>query len=135
MISRLSDGRDVAEESNTELSFPIPNDALFTQGTEGWRLRSELRDSALLRTWETDVSLLGGAPLSPLISVPLTQAIDLAQLLRRQRSKSLLDDAIYLVCITGDCTGEMIPLDFGDEPVSYGLFSEAQLPRGERGLS
>ncbi len=107
-----------------ELSFPLPNDALFNIKDQEWRLLPELSSSSLLSSWADDVSLLEGAPLHPLISVPLTQELDLDELLLRQDSESLKDDAIFLLCLSGSCMGDLIPLDFGRETLNYGLFAE-----------
>ena len=124
VIAELHFNEPSALQGLSELSFPLPNDELFSKRDAQWVLRPSLNESVQLRNWANDVSLLGGAPLTPLISVPLTDTPELESLLARQRSRSLLDDAIYLICVSQNCLGEVIPLDFGDTPVSYGLFSE-----------
>lgn len=124
VIFEISPLDDSEQSELSELSFPLPNDAIFSTKAPSWRLKSSLSQSSQLNRWAKDVALLGGAPLTPLISIPLTQAIDLDTLISRQRNKSLLDDAIYLVCLSEHCKGDLIPLDFGTSPINYGLFSE-----------
>jgi hypothetical protein len=106
-----------------ELSFPLPNDSIFSS-METWRLKKSLGEMGLLSDWQEQLSLLGGAPLYPILSAPLSQEIDLDDLLLRQNNDSMLDDAIYLVCLSSACEGEFIPLDFGLVSKDYGLFNE-----------
>ena len=106
-----------------ELSFPLPNDAVFSS-TKTWALKDTLNHSSVLSSWREQVSLLGGAPLYPIISAPLSHSVDIGDLLLRQNNDSFLDDAIYLLCLSEQCEGELVPLDFGLLPDSFGLFNE-----------
>ncbi len=106
-----------------ELSFPLPNDSIFSS-KETWALTKPLGEVRLLSDWQEQLSLLGGAPLYPILSAPLSQKIELDDLLLRQTNDSMLDDAIYLMCLSAACKGELIPLDFGLVSQDYGLFNE-----------
>ena len=106
-----------------EFSFPLPNDAMF-KSSDNWVLIDKLANFKELEAWREDVSLLGGASLLPLISAPLNQEIKLDELILRHSNSSLADDALYLLCLSPLCEGELVPLDMGRAAENYGVFLE-----------
>ena len=106
-----------------EISFPLPNDAIFSSKST-WSLQNRFYQSPILSSWSKQVSLLGGAPLYPVLSAPLSQPIDREDLLIRHSNDSMLDDAIYLLCLSENCQGDLVPLDFGLQSENFGIFNE-----------
>ena len=105
------------------LSFPLPNDAIFTSN-KTWQLIDPLDKIQELEGWRHNVSLLDGAPLLPMISAPLNQEIEIDELMVRHNNESLLDDAIFLICLSLHCEGELVAIDIGRPSEEFGLFSE-----------
>ena len=123
-----------AEGELGALPFPFPNDAIFqddlgiSASQTGVRGTFTLREGLLfgdeLSSHAGSLAVLGGFPLNPLISLPLSAPIDIDELLTRHQTETSLDDAIYLVCLSPSCVGEVSPLEFAVKPLNLGIFAE-----------
>ena len=136
VIFDLSSVSDEDDHKTNSLPFPLPNDAIFS--TE-WELKEDLIHVPKWKTLLEQASLLGGSSLRPQITIPFSQPIDIDDFVLRHSNKSVRDDAIFLVCISGKCNGDIVGLEMGVSKESYGVFSEldtlaeyANLPTKER---
>ena len=136
LLTSLVEGQDRGIQYRGELSFPLPNDAIFKglsarfasgseRGSRGsFEVREDLMWGGHLGAWGEHLALLGGFPLTPLISVPISAPVDLGDFLLRHQNRDPLDDAIYLLCVSPSCAGEVAPLAAPMRPLAFGLFAE-----------
>lgn len=108
-----------------ELPFPFPNDLVFEEGDPSTgKLLVEIGGAGALSSLLEAHSAWGGAPSLPLISIPLSHPIDLDDFTARHENNTQLDDALFLICVSNPCAGEITPIEVGVRPLNGGVFAE-----------